>query len=146
MINKAIILGNVGKDPEIRVFQNGNKVASFSMATTESWKDKTTGEWVNKTEWHNIQVFGKLADIVELKVKKGVQLYIEGKIQTRTYDKADGSKGYIFEIALQGFGGILKILDKKPSDNTRNGVEEAKIINSKVEEPVEDSFDDDIPF
>ena len=94
-INKVTLLGNVGKDPEIKAFQNGGKVASFSLATTESWKDKTSGERKSATEWHNIVIKNEgLVGIVEKYVKKGSKLHIEGKLETRTYEK-DGSKQYV---------------------------------------------------
>ena len=111
-VNKAIILGNVGNDPEIKTFDNGNKVANFSIATSEKWTDKQ-GEKQEQTEWHNVAVFGKLADIVESYVKKGQQLYIEGKIKTRSWEDADGQKKYMTEIALYGFDDTLQMLGKK---------------------------------
>jgi single-strand DNA-binding protein len=115
-VNKAIILGHVGNDPEIKTFDNGNKVANFSLATSESWKDKN-GEKQEATEWHNIAVFGKLADIVESYVKKGQQLYIEGKIKTRSWDDSDGNKKYMTEIVLNGFGDKLDMVGKKEESN-----------------------------
>lgn len=111
-VNKAIILGNVGNDPEIKTFENGNKVANFSIATSEKWKDKD-GEQQESTEWHSIAVFGKLADIVEQYVSKGQQLYIEGKIKTRSWDDSDGNKRYSTEIVLNGFGDTLQMIGKK---------------------------------
>jgi single-strand DNA-binding protein len=117
-INKVTLLGNVGKDPEIRTFQNGGRVASFSLATSESWKDKTSGEKKTATEWHNIVVKNEgLVGIVEKYVKKGAKLHIEGKLETRTYDK-DGSKRYITEIVLYPYSGDIVLLDAKdaPTD------------------------------
>ena len=96
-VNKAILIGNLGRDPEIRVIENDRKVAKFSMATTESWKDKTTGERVDKTEWHNIALWRGLADVAEKYLKKGDKVYIEGKIRTRSYEK-DGVTKYFTEI------------------------------------------------
>ena len=112
-INKVTLLGNVGKDPEIKTFQNGGKVASFSFATTDSWKDKATGERKSATEWHNIVVKNEgLVGIVEKYVKKGSKLHVEGKLETRTYDK-DGSKRYVTEIVLYPFSGEIVLLDAK---------------------------------
>ena len=112
-INKVTLLGNVGKDPEIKTFQNGGKVASFSLATTESWKDKATGERKPATEWHNIVVKNEgLVGIVEKYVKKGSKLHIEGKLETRTYEK-DGSKRYVTEIVLYPHSGEIVLLDAK---------------------------------
>ena len=95
-VNKVILIGNVGKEPEIKTFGNDNKVASFSLATTESYKDKT-GQRVNNTEWHNVVIFGNLTGIVEKYVHKGDKLYIEGKIKTEMYEK-DGAKKYVTKI------------------------------------------------
>jgi len=115
-VNKSILVGNVGNDPEIKTFENGSKVANFSLATSENWKDKN-GEKQEATEWHNIAVFGKLADIVESYVKKGQQLYVEGKIKTRSWDDQDGNKKYMTEIVLNGFGDALQMLGKKDDND-----------------------------
>jgi single-strand DNA-binding protein len=117
-VNKVTLLGNVGKDPEIKTFQNGGKVASFSLATSESWKDKTSGEKKTSTEWHNIVVKNDgLVGVIEKYVKKGAKLHIEGKLETRTYEK-DGSKRYITEIVLYPYSGEIVLLDAKdaPTD------------------------------
>ncbi|MDE1154145.1 MAG: single-stranded DNA-binding protein [Acidobacteriaceae bacterium] len=99
-VNKVILLGNVGKDPEIRASQGGMAIASFSLATADRAKDQT-GNWVDKTEWHNLVAFGRTAEIVRDYVKKGTQLYIEGKIQTRSWDdKESGQKKYRTEILI----------------------------------------------
>jgi single-strand DNA-binding protein len=108
-LNKVTLIGNVGKDPEVRNTQGGKVVANFSIATSESWTDKTSGERSEKTEWHNIVVWGPLAEIVEKYVQKGSKLYIEGKLQTRSWEK-DGKKNYTTEIVLQGFGAQLILL------------------------------------
>lgn len=97
MINKAILIGNVGKDPEIKTFEGGNSVASFSLATSESYKDRN-GQKQQKTEWHNISIWGKLVDVVERYVKKGDRLYLEGKITTRQWEDKEGNKRYTTEI------------------------------------------------
>lgn len=110
-LNKASIIGNVGKDPEIRSMQSGDKVASFSIATSEKWKDKS-GEQKEKTEWHNIVVFGNLVKVVEQYVSKGSKLYIEGKLQTRSWEQ-NGEKKYTTEIVLQGFDSKLIMLDSR---------------------------------
>jgi single-strand DNA-binding protein len=96
MYQKIVLIGNVGKDPEIRTFENG-KLASFSLATSETFKNKQ-GEKQTNTEWHNINVFGKLADIIEKWVKKGQMLCVEGKVKTRSYDDKDGNKRYVTDI------------------------------------------------
>lgn len=110
-VNKVILIGNCGKDPEIRAMQNGGKVANVSIATSESWKDKATGEKKEKTEWHRIVVFGPLADIVERYVKKGSKIYVSGALQTRKWTDAGGIEKYSTEVVLQGFGAELTLLD-----------------------------------
>lgn len=112
-VNKVILIGNVGKDPEIRTLQNGGKVANLSIATSESWKDKSTGEKKEKTEWHRVVVFGPLAEIVEKYVKKGSKIYVSGSLQTRKWTDKDGVEKYSTEVVLQGFGGELTLLDSR---------------------------------
>lgn len=124
-VNKAIILGNLGKDPEVRTMQNGSKVANLSIATSESWKDKATGEKKEKTEWHRVVIFGSLADIAERYLKKGSKVYIEGQIQTRKWQK-DGVDQYSTEIVLQGFGAMLTMLDGKPPEDEGRKPREAQ--------------------
>ena len=111
-VNKVILVGNVGNDPEIRSFNNGGKVANFSLATSENWRDKQSGERKEKTEWHRVAIFNDgLVGIVERYVKKGSKLYIEGKLQTRKWTDRDGNDKYTTEVVLQGFGGALTMLD-----------------------------------
>lgn len=97
-MNRVTLLGNLGKDPEVKAFEGGNKVASFSMATTEAYVDKTTNEKKETTDWHNVSIWGKLADVVENYCKKGSQVLIEGKLRTRSYDDKDGVKRYVTEV------------------------------------------------
>jgi len=111
-VNKVILVGNLGNDPEIRTFGNGGKVANFSIATSESWRDKQSGEKREKTEWHRIAVFGEgLVGVIERYVKKGSKLYIEGKLQTRKWQDRDGNDKYTTEVVLQGPGTTLTMLD-----------------------------------
>jgi len=111
-INKVILVGNVGNDPEVRTFGNGGKVANLSIATSESWRDKQSGEKREKTEWHRVAIFQEgLVGVVERYVKKGTKLYIEGKLQTRKWQDRDGNDKYTTEIVLQGYGGNLTLLD-----------------------------------
>lgn len=111
-VNKVILIGNVGRDPEIRTFNNGGKVANFSLATSETWKDRNSGERREKTEWHNVAIFNDgLVSVVERYVKKGSKLYIEGKLQTRKWQDRDGNDKYTTEVVLQGYGGTLTMLD-----------------------------------
>lgn len=113
-VNKVILIGNVGSDPEVRQFQNGGQVASFSLATSETWKDKGTGERREKTEWHRISVFSEgLVRVVQNYVKKGSKLYIEGQLETRKWQDRDGNDRYTTEVVLRGFGGTLTMLDSR---------------------------------
>lgn len=100
-VNKVILVGNLGKDPEVRALESGAKVATFSIATTESYKDKNTNERVDKTEWHNIVLWRGLAEVAEKYLRKGSQVYIEGKLQTRSYDDKDGITRYTTEVVGQ---------------------------------------------
>lgn len=113
-VNKVILIGNVGKDPEIRSTQDGREIANLSIATSESWKDKNTGERKEKTEWHRISIFNEgLVGVVKNYVKKGSKLYIEGQLQTRKWTDKDGVEKYSTEVVLQNFGGTLVMLDSK---------------------------------
>lgn len=119
-VNKVILIGNCGKDPEIRSMQNGGKVANLSLATSETWKDKGSGERKEKTEWHRVVVFGPLAEIVEKYVKKGSKVYVSGQLSTRKWTDKDGAEKYSTEVVLQGFGAELTLLDGKRSDDGIN--------------------------
>jgi len=112
-VNKVILIGNLGKDPEVRTLQNGGKVANLSLATSESWRDKSSGERKEKTEWHRVVIFGNLADIAEKYLKKGSKVYVSGSLQTRKWTDQSGAEKYTTEVVLQGFGGELTMLDGK---------------------------------
>ncbi len=135
-INKAIIVGNVGNDPDIRTMPNGNQVVNLSLATSDEWKDKETGEKKEKTEWHRCIFFNQIADIAAKYVNKGSKLYIEGRLQTRSYEQ-DGVKKYSTEIVVKD----MQMLDSK-KDSTNNEVKEA----SQNDLSKFSNFDDDIPF
>jgi single-strand DNA-binding protein len=111
-VNKVILVGNLGKDPEIRSFQNGGKVANFSIATSESWKDKNTGEKREKTDWHNVAIFNEgLVRVAEQYLRKGSKVYIEGQLQTRKWTDQSGTDKYTTEVVLQNYNGTLVMLD-----------------------------------
>lgn len=111
-VNKVIIIGNLGADPEVRTFQNGGKVCNLRIATSETWKDKNTGERRERTEWHSVAVFQEgLVRIAEQYLRKGSKVYIEGKLQTRKWQDQSGQDRYSTEIVLQGFDGTLTMLD-----------------------------------
>ena len=116
-INKVMLIGNLGKDPEIRTMQNGNKIANITLATSENWKDKTTGERKEKTEWHRVVIFGNLADIAERFLKKGSKVYVCGQLQTRKWQDKSGQEKYTTEVVLQGYGGELTLLDSKQAES-----------------------------
>jgi len=120
-VNKVILVGNVGNDPEVRSFNNGGKVANFSLATSETWRDKQSGEKKEKTEWHRVAIFQDgLVGVVERYVKKGSKLYIEGKLQTRKWTDRDGNDKYTTEVVIQGFGGQLTMLDGRDGGGARS--------------------------
>jgi single-strand DNA-binding protein len=111
-VNKVILIGNLGADPEVRSFQNGGKVCNIRIATSETWKDKSTGERREKTEWHTVAIFQEgLVRIAEQYLKKGSKVYIEGKLQTRKWQDQSGQDRYSTEVVLQGFDGTLTMLD-----------------------------------
>jgi single-strand DNA-binding protein len=133
-VNKVILVCRVGETPTIKEFDNGNKVANFSAATSEKYTKKD-GEKVENVEWHRVAVFGKLAEIVEKYVKKGQQLYIEGKIKTRSYDDKDGNKRYTTEIVLEQYGGVLQMIGKR-DESERSEPEQSKAEQPDDNEPL----------
>lgn len=151
-INKVIIIGNLGNDPEVKFMPNGNAVANMAVATSESWKDKNTGEPVEKTEWHRITLYRRLAEIAGEYLKKGAKVYIEGRLQTRQWDDKDGNKRYTTEIIADN----LQMLDRRSSgeassSNAGSGGFVTARVNSKpaskpAQAPINEDFDDDIPF
>jgi len=120
-VNKVTILGNLGKDPEVRFMPNGGAVANITVATSDTWKDKQTGEQKEKTEWHRVVMFGKLAEIAGEYLKKGSKVYLEGSLQTRKWTNQQGQDQYTTEIVLQGFNGVMQMLDGKPSGQQSGG-------------------------
>lgn len=146
-LNKATLIGNVGKDPEIRTTQDGKEIANFPLATSERWKDKNSGERKEKTEWHRIVIFNPgLIGIVKSYVKKGSKLYLEGQIQTRKWSK-DGVDHYQTEIVLPVFGGVIQLLDSKPIDEHSVAKGNAYVSESPAFESSSfDLIDDEIPF
>jgi single-strand DNA-binding protein len=122
-VNKVILVGNLGKDPEIRSFQNGGKVANFSLATSESWKDKNTGEKREKTDWHNVAIFNEgLVRVAEQYLRKGSKVYIEGQLQTRKWTDQSGTDKYTTEVVLQNYNGTLVMLDGRSDGGGSGGM------------------------
>jgi single-strand DNA-binding protein len=142
-LNKVTLIGNLGKDPEIRSTKDGKEIASFSIATTESWKDKQTSERKDKTEWHNITAFGAVVGVIKNYVKKGSKLYIEGKLETSKYTDKQGVEKYTTKVILQGFGSKLLMLDSK---NNTQEAPQAQPQMSQQDSDAIDGLDDDIPF
>ena len=117
-INKVILVGNLGNDPDVRFSANGSAVATLSIATSDGWTDRNTGQPVEKTEWHRVVIFGKLAEIAQQYLRKGSKVYIEGKLQTRKWQGQDGQDRYTTEIVVDGFNGQMQMLDSR-SDNVQ---------------------------
>ena len=121
-VNKVILIGNLGRDPEVRSFQNGGKVCNLRIATSESWKDRNTGERKEKTEWHSVAIFQEgLVRIAEQYLRKGSKVYIEGQLQTRKWQDQSGADRYSTEVVLQGFGGTLTMLDGRDGGGSGGG-------------------------
>ncbi|HCM83728.1 MAG TPA: single-stranded DNA-binding protein [Alphaproteobacteria bacterium] len=151
-LNKVTIIGNVGKEPEIRSFQNGDRVASFSVATSERWKDKASGEQKERTEWHRISILNQsLVGVVEKYVKKGTKLYLEGQLETRKWTDKDGQDKYSTEVVLRPYRGELLMLDRAGSgegmgnDNySQSSYQATGTDGGSASIPAD--FDDEIPF
>ena len=147
-VNKVILIGNLGADPEVRTFQNGGKVCNIRIATSESWKDKTTGERKEKTEWHNVAIFNEgLVRVAEQYLKKGSKVYVEGALQTRKWQDQSGADRYTTEVVLQGFGSTLTMLDgpsgsagSRGSSSDNGGNDYAPASAGRA------NMDDEIPF
>ncbi len=140
MINRVQLIGNTGKDPEIRTLQSGKKVATFSLATSETFKDHN-GDKKTETQWHNIKIWGTLVAVVELYVKKGQLLYVEGKISYSSYDDKDGNKKYVTEIIVNN----LQMLGGKKSDDVATRAE-PQAEGPKTDRPNTSDGSDDLPF
>uniref|UniRef100_UPI0035C66323 single-stranded DNA-binding protein n=1 Tax=Serratia quinivorans TaxID=137545 RepID=UPI0035C66323 len=167
-VNKVILVGNLGNDPEIRYMPNGGAVANITIATSESWRDKQTGEQREKTEWHRVSLFGKLAEVAGEYLRKGSQVYIEGQLQTRKWQDQQGQDRYTTEVVVQGFNGVMQMLGGKaqgqggqqqaPAQQQQGGwgqpqqpaqqrqpQQRTQNQQPQYNEPPMD-FDDDIPF
>ena len=144
-INKVILIGHLGSDPDVRYTSSGSAVANVSLATSESWKDKQTGENVEKTEWHRVVFFNRLAEIVNEYVRKGSKIYIEGRLQTRKWQDKDGNDRYTTEIVANE----MQMLDSKggaPSAPSMGAPAAAKSAPQAAPAMADEGFDDDVPF
>jgi single-strand DNA-binding protein len=158
-LNKVILIGHLGRDPEVRRTQAGGSVVTFSIATSDAWRDKATGERKERTEWHNIVIFNEnLGKIAEDYLKKGAQCYVEGKLRTRTYTDRDSVERKTTEVVLEQFGGALVLLGK--SERNAPSTDDYGQVSSRPQQPLDDPrmgmnakpkstadfIDDDIPF
>lgn len=156
-VNKVILIGNVGQDPEIRSFQSGGRVCNLSIATSERWKDRESNEQKERTQWHRVVVFNEnLINLIEKYVNKGSKLFIEGQLETRKWTDSSGQDKYSTEVVLRNYRGELTFLDSRSNNNDNNFVQtnnennELKNTetNQEVKEPspIDSDIDDDIPF
>jgi len=150
-VNKVILLGNLGKEPELRTTSSGNSMAKITLATSESWKDKNTGEPVERTEWHNITFFGRLAEIVGQYLHKGAKIYVEGRIQTRKWQDQEGKDRYTTDIIandMQMLGGRGESggYQAPPANQSYQQAKPQQSTPSTAPEAPLPDFDDDIPF
>ncbi len=157
-VNKVILLGNLGNDPEVRYMPSGGAVANITIATSESWRDKASGEQHEKTEWHRVALFGKLAEVAGEYLRKGSQVYIEGQLQTRKWQDQSGQDRYTTEVAVQGFSGVMQMLGGRaqgqgapaPAMAGQSTRQQAPQQNQAPRQSQHNAppmdFDDDIPF
>jgi single-strand DNA-binding protein len=155
-INKVILVGNLGRDPEVRAMQDGREVVNLAIATSESWRDKNSGERKEKTEWHKVAIFNEgLVKVAKNYLKKGSKVYIEGALQTRKWTNKEGQDQYTTEIVLQGYGGNLTMLDGRAGGGNAGGMEDSGGGSSSYNQapafgqvPAQSApaLDDEIPF
>ena len=148
-INKVILVGNLGAKPEVKYASNGNAISNLSVATSESWTDKSTGQKQERTEWHRVSLFGKLAEIAGQYLDKGSKVYVEGKLQTRKWQDQNGQDRYTTEVVVSGFNGTLQMLDRR-DDSSSSALSENVAVKDQTEPSItpvsKDEFEDDIPF
>lgn len=151
-INKVILIGNLGQDPEVRYMPSGGCVTNITLATSESWRDKQTGEQKERTEWHRVSFMGKLAEVTAQHLKKGMQIYVEGKLQTRKWQAQDGSDRYTTEVLVDSFTGVLQMLGSRPQHD-QSQQPPASHPRGQMRQPEQPTyndppidFDGDIPF
>ena len=153
-INKVILVGNLGAKPEIKYASNGNAISNLSVATSESWTDKSTGQKQDRTEWHRVSFFGKVAEIAGQYLDKGSKVYVEGKLQTRKWQDQNGQDRYTTEVVVSGFNGTLQMLDRRDDMNSNAASQSSQPHSQATPEPAPaaitpvapDEFEDDIPF
>lgn len=143
-VNKMILMGNLGQDPEVRYMPNGGAVANLSIATSETWKDKVTGEQREKTEWHRVSIFGKLAEIAGEYLRKGSTVYLEGQLQTRKWQDQNGQDRYSTEVVVQGFNGKMQMIGRAPEQQGQGTQPQQQGAPQYDEPPI--GAEEDIPF
>ena len=156
-VNKVILIGNIGGDPEIRYMTNGTAVANITVATSNSWRDKATGEQREKTEWHRVALYGKLAEVAGEYLHKGSQVYIEGQLQTRKWQNQQGQDQYTTEVVVQGFNGVMQMLGGRNGGNQQQQPQQQQPQQQQQQQQPQqpqqpqydtlpDQKDEDIPF
>ncbi len=156
-VNKVILVGNLGRDPEVRNTQSGLKIVNLAIATSDTWNDKASGERKEQTEWHRVVIMNeRLADVAEKYLRKGSKLYIEGKLQTRKWTDQSGQERYTTEVMIGRFGGELVLLDRNPNSGTGGGEDYAPRAATPAKQPARavggwdtrpgTDLDDEIPF
>jgi single-strand DNA-binding protein len=152
-INKVILVGNLGAKPEIKYASNGNAISNLSIATSESWTDKSTGQKQERTEWHRVSLFGKVAEIAGQYLDKGSKVYVEGKLQTRKWQDQSGQDRYTTEVVISGYSGTLQMLDRRDDMNSSTPAQKSQPQSQQASQPAPaitpvapDEFEDDIPF
>ena len=146
-LNKVLLIGRLGNDPEIKQMQNGKSVARLSVATSENWKDKNSGEKKEKTEWHRVVIFNEgLVNVVQQYLKKGAQIYIEGQLSTNKYTDSNGVEKYSTQIVLQGFNSTLKMLGggSRTGDSSSDQSSSSSLPSDEINPPSD--LDDEVPF
>ena len=146
-INKVILVGNIGAKPEVKYSSNGSAIANLSVATSETWNDRNSGEKQEKTEWHRVSLYGKLAEIAGQYLNTGSKVYVEGKLQTRKWQDQSGQDRYTTEIVVSGYGCTLQMLDRREGMATGGQSASSNNMNNDTVEVADNSgFEDDIPF
>jgi len=157
-LNRVMLIGNLGQDPDVRTMQNGGRVCNLSIATSESWKDRNTGERREKTEWHRVVIFNDgLVGVVENYLRKGSKVFVEGQLETRKWQDQNGQDRYTTEVVLKNYSGSLTMLDSRNDNNSSGGYQQQSRPPMAASQsgggaapqqaaPVHDDFEDDIPF
>ncbi len=147
-VNKVILVGNLGRDPEVRTFQNGGKVCNLRIATSESWRDKTTGERREKTEWHTVAITAEgLVGVAERFLRKGSRVYVEGQLATRKWQDQSGQDRYATEVVLRPYAGVLQLLDRaQDGAGGADGRPRDSGAQAPAQDPGRGAIDDEIPF